>query len=474
TFWSTSLLTYQFKTWTRQYGSIYGLFEGTRPLYIVSDVEFLQEVFIKQFSAFHSRRLPFIHKKSSGNKVNLITANGPKWYRQRHVINPSFTSAKLKLMEPMIHGCIDSFMKKIEEYCESKRQDFNIYILYKRLTMDVICHCAFGVATDMQNDIDNEYLKKAEEAVAEKYEENPLIRLGSLIPWLISLLSYVIIGQILLKRFAHKFIPSIEEMPRFWLMERLKYLIDLRTSSMKNEHKKRHVDLLQLMLDAATQSQVTDHIDVSVMSKFLHYDEVCANTMLFLVAGYETTATALAHSAYILAKEPLVQKKLQDEINQHEQNNNEYDQLKNMKYLDWFVCEILRMFPIAPRAMSRECNATTVVCGHTIEEGSVIQPDVLSIHYDPDLWGPEDPNLFLPERHSTPRHPAAFMPFGIGPRNCIGKRLALMEIKICLTRLLRQYSIYPSDQMEEKFNLKDTLLILKPESVYVKIQKRSS
>jgi len=63
TIWSTSLLTRQLQTWTRQFGSIYGLFEGTRPLYVVSDVEFLHEVLIKQFSSFHSRRLPHTKKK---------------------------------------------------------------------------------------------------------------------------------------------------------------------------------------------------------------------------------------------------------------------------------------------------------------------------------------------------------------------------------------------------------------------------
>ncbi|CAF1691487.1 unnamed protein product, partial [Rotaria sp. Silwood1] len=153
---------------------------------------------------------------------------------------------------------------------------------------------------------------------------------------------------------------------------------------------------------------------------------------------------------------------------------NEYDQVHNIVYLDWFVREVLRMFPVSPKAISRECNETTIVCGHTIDKGSVIQPDVLTIHYDPDLWGPEDPKIFLPERHSIARHPAAFMPFGLGPRHCIGKRFALMEIKMCLTRLLRHYSIYPGDQMEEKFKLKDTFFVLQPEYVYVKIEKRSS
>jgi len=96
-----------------------------------------------------------------------------------------------------------------------------------------------------------------------------------------------------------------------------------------------------------------------------------------------------------------------------------------------------------------------------------------TIHYDPDLWGPEDPNVFLPERDSVPRHPIASLAFGLGPRNCVGRRFALMEIKLCLTRLLRQYSFLPGDQMEEKFKLKDTLFILQPENLYIKIEKRS-
>ncbi|CAF4984577.1 unnamed protein product, partial [Rotaria sp. Silwood1] len=473
TIWSVPLLTYQLQTWTRQYGSIYGLFEGTRPLYVVSDVEFLQEVFIKQFSSFHSRRLPFILRKSTGNHVHLLGASGAKWYRQRQIINPAFTSAKLKLMTPMVHKCVSSLMKILAEHCKQQQQ-FNIYLLYKRLTMDVVCHCAFGTITDIQNDIDNEYFKKAEKNIEENLEKNPLIRLGHLMPRLIPLLTYVMIVQVQLKRFAHKFIRNIEEMPRFWLLERVKDIIDIRTSSYDNDNVKRKVDLLQLMLDTATREQVKDYIDHDCMSKVLHYDEVSSNILLFMMAGYDTTSAALAYSTYVLAKEPLIQKKLQDEIDRNEENDNEYDQVHNIVYLDWFVREVLRMFPVSPKAISRECNETTIVCGHTIDKGSVIQPDVLTIHYDPDLWGPEDPKIFLPERHSIARHPAAFMPFGLGPRHCIGKRFALMEIKMCLTHLLRHYSIYPGDQMEEKFKLKDTFFVLQPEYVYVKIEKRSS
>lgn len=136
TIWSIKLLTHHYRTWTQEYGPIYGLFEGTRPLYVVSDVDFLQEIYIKQFSSFHSRRLPFIFKKSFGNTVHVLAADGAEWHRQRHIMNPAFTSAKLKSMSSSIHQCVDSLIKKVEEHAGN---EINIYLLYKRLTMDVIC-----------------------------------------------------------------------------------------------------------------------------------------------------------------------------------------------------------------------------------------------------------------------------------------------------------------------------------------------
>lgn len=108
----------------------------------------------------------------------------------------------------------------------------------------------------MQNDTENEYFTKAEEVVAQNLDNNPFIRLGQLMPWLIPFLTYIMIGQLLLQRLAHKIIPSVEELARFWLMDRLIYLIDLRTSSKHEKKEKKQVDLLQIMLDAATKDEV--------------------------------------------------------------------------------------------------------------------------------------------------------------------------------------------------------------------------
>ncbi|CAF3917122.1 unnamed protein product [Rotaria sordida] len=453
TLWSTKSFSKQLQEWTRQYGSIYGLFLGTTPIYVVSNVDFLQEVYIKQFSSFHSRIIASVLRIERSGRTNLFRTIGARWRRQRHVLNPTFSSAKLKLMSPLVNGCIEAMLNKVSQITHSEHKEINIYELYKRMTMDVICRCAFGIDTDMQNDINNPYLQKSA-AVFKIDIDGLLLKLIKLIPFLSN---------------------YIEEMPTLWLLNRVQDVVDLRRKTSKDLNKR--VDLLQLMMDASTNDKVIDYADDRLMSKVLRSDELLPNILLFMIAGYETTSTALAYSTYVLATRLEIQDKLIEEINHHNWNNNnveeDYETANNLSYLDFFIREVLRMYPITVKAMTRECNATTSVCGHKIEKGSIIQPDVFSIHYNPDLWGPEDPNLFIPERHEIKHHPVAWMPFGVGPRNCIGMRFALMELKICLIQLLRQYRILPGDKIEEGFQRQERIVI-QPDAIFIKLEKRSS
>jgi cytochrome P450 len=105
--------------------------------------------------------------------------------------------------------------------------------------------------------------------------------------------------------------------------------------------------------------------------------------------------------------------------------------------------------------------------------GSIIKADILTIHFNPDLWGPEDPHEFIPERHLIKRHPISWMAFGNGPKNCVGMRLAIMELKICLTRLLSEYTILPGDHLDEHFRLSE-LSVIRSDAVYIQLRKRNT
>ena len=95
--WSVASYHRQLENWTKQYGKIYGLCEGAVPIFVVSDPDFLQEVFVKQFSVFSARKANLLDNVTS----DLFSTSGQKWRRQRHLINPTFTASKLKTMSPL-------------------------------------------------------------------------------------------------------------------------------------------------------------------------------------------------------------------------------------------------------------------------------------------------------------------------------------------------------------------------------------
>ncbi|CAF1624738.1 unnamed protein product [Didymodactylos carnosus] len=94
------------------------------------------------------------------------------------------------------------------------------------------------------------------------------------------------------------------------------------------------------------------------------------------------------------------------------------------------------------------------------------------IHYDQELWGPEDVYTFVPERHLTKRHSMAYMPFGVGPRNCVGMRFAFMEMKMVLTKLLKDYTIVKCDKLESHIKIQEIALIIALQEIWIKLQKR--
>ncbi|CAF1165944.1 unnamed protein product [Rotaria sordida] len=371
--------------WTDKYGHIFGYFEGHTPILVISDPEVLQDVFIKSFSKFHSRReSPFM--SSQAKDAHLFNAVGLRWKRQRFVLNPTFSSLKLKQMSPLIHRSIEFLMEKMADQC-AKGEPFDIYAYFKRFTMDTIWSCGVGLDTDMQNNVNDPYLLNSQKMFS------PNIFRG--IIFILTLL--------------------ITELTKIWRM----------------------------------------------------------------VAGYETTSTALSYVAYVLATHPEEQRKLQEHIDAHFDPETEnimptYETVSEMDYFDMFIRETLRMFPIAPTAISRQSNEDFRIKDFgTVPAGTLIAVDMYNLHYNPNLWGPLDPHEFHPERFATNRHPMAWIPFGVGPRNCVGMRFALLEMKMLLVRLLKTYTLIDCGEKTRKpFEQLTEMPVIAPKEAIIRLQRR--
>ena len=243
-------LSLNVKQWTEKYGRIFGYYEGHTPILVVSDPDVLQDVFIKSFSNFHSRRL-FPLADQNVKRVNLFFASGLRWKRQRFVINPTFSSAKLKQMTPLIHRSIDMLMKKLSEE-HNKNQPFDIYAYFKRFTMDTIWSCGFGVDTDMQNNINDPYLIHSQQMFGEKVNVRLIVLLALFINELNKLWRAI---HLSLGYFAYWCRDHFPITKRFISENSATWIIN-QTYKMMEKHEqvdqKNRTDLLQLMMESAS------------------------------------------------------------------------------------------------------------------------------------------------------------------------------------------------------------------------------
>lgn len=249
----TRRLSSSITKWTEQYGRIFGYFEGHTPILVISDPDVLQEIFIKSFSNFHSRRL-FPLADQTVKAVNMFFASGLRWKRQRFIINPTFSSAKLKQMTPLIHRSLGELMKKMSEE-SNKNQPFDIYAFYKRFTMDSIWSCGFGLDTDMQNNIHDPYLVNSQQMFDEKVNVRFLVLLALFISELnkfwrslhlsLGYIRYWFRQYILMTRLF------LNENPATWILQQAKKLIEEK----QKMNATNRTDLLQLMLESACNEE---------------------------------------------------------------------------------------------------------------------------------------------------------------------------------------------------------------------------
>nr|CAD7460583.1 unnamed protein product [Timema tahoe] len=179
----------------------------------------------------------------------------------------------------------------------------------------------------------------------------------------------------------------------------------------------------------------------------LEGDDFVAQAFVFLAAGFETSSTTTTYALYELALDLDIQNKLRHEIitvlEKHDRKVT-YDAMMEMNYLDMVVSETLRKYPALP-FLDRSAQVDYKIPGTNdiLEKGITVFIPIFGIHYDPKYY--PNPEIFDPERFSAknkndiPRY--ANLPFGEGPRNCIGMRFGLMQVKTGLIHLLSKFEV---------------------------------
>ena len=473
------------KEWREKYSPLYGYYDGVKPHLVVSDPVLVQQITIRQFHKFHSR-MPFaLHPKGDPTEP-MFFAIGEKWKRLRNVASPSFTHKKMKEMSPLINQSVDDFLTLLDRKCD-ERQPFDIYSEFGRLTTDVISSCAFGIDAGCLKDPNSPFLVQARKHF-DIIESFPI---------------KFKIFMFLIMLFPD-FIEKIRTIfPRFltvlrcqWAYKMAREVILERQTS---QDKDRRVDFINLMLTTnkevgkgaikAEQQEKDDYdrdgfLDTDVnqlrKNKPMILEEMMGQVVIFLNAGYETTSSALGFTAYELALNPSIQKKLQQEIDDNfpaENPKPTFGDFHKMKYIECVMKEVLRIHPIAPGGVTRHSFEQMIYEGITIPKGMDIHIDMEGLHFNPELWGKYDPQKFVPERfledcQDTP-NTLAWCPFGAGPRICLGMRFAVMEYKIALTRLLKQFNIKRCNETKVPCPTRKNAIYSPSEGVTIMLERRN-
>jgi cytochrome P450 len=191
-------------------------------------------------------------------------------------------------------------------------------------------------------------------------------------------------------------------------------------------------ELVQLLLDARDP----------VTGEPLTRDAIRSELMVFVLAGHDTTATTLAYTLWALGRHPDIQARVAEEVAALGDRELVVSDVQDLPYTVQVLHEALRICPPAP-AIGRMAMRDVVIDGFKVEAGTNIVVGAWSIHHDPALW--DDPERFDPERFSQERSAGRdrwqFIPFGGGPRSCIGDHFAMLEATLGLASIVRTVEI---------------------------------
>ena len=371
---------------------------------LINEPAFIEHILVANHQNYVKSRLARqVLRPVLGN--GLLISEGEFWRRQRRIMAPAFHRRRVAQAASVM---VRRTRQRVERWRAASESGDCLDISHEMmsLTMEIIAETLFS--REIANSID-ELDRAIKTLIASLGTPNPLDILG-----------------------------FPEWFPR-WRSHRVRSAlarIDRRTYEIiatRRATQEVSGDLLGLLLSARDEDTGEGMTDTQIS------DEV----ITFFAAGHETTALALTWTPYLLSRHPGIEHKLHSEVDRVlAEREATFDDIEALPYTRMVIQEAMRLFPPA-FSLSRRALADDQVGGHTIRGGSLVTISPYLTHRNPRLW--KDPLRFDPARFRSDRiktrHRFAYLPFGGGPRICIGRGFAMAEASLVLATIVRAYRL---------------------------------
>jgi len=432
---------------------VIGLYVMNRPCLLIRNLDLIKQILIKDFHKFSNRYSSSDPHSDSIGSDNLFFAKNPMWREIRVKLTPVFTSGKIKQMFSLIEEMgreLDKYLLKLTETSKDHTTMQEVKDINALFTTDVIASVAYGVQANSFTDPNSDFRRNGKRIFT--FTKRRALEFNSMFffPSLVRFCGFKVFSK---------------ETSEF-LKKTINYVMGERVKSGQTRN-----DLIDVLLNFKQEAKA----DLTRKHFILERDCLIAQAAVFFSAGFETSSGTMSFTLYEMAKHQDLQKRLRQEIFDTLNACNgkiTYDHIMEMKYLDCVVKEVLRKYPPLP-FLDRECTLTAEEKGYSLKpfvdyeipNGMPIYIPMQAIHMDPEIF--PDPQRFDPERFAPENKSSlnlnGYMPFGIGPHNCIGERFGILQAKVGLVNFLRNHYVTPCEKSHKEIKFDPRAIIIQPE-----------
>ena len=333
---------------------------------------------------------------------SLFIAEGAHWRWQRRAAAPVFSHRNVSALAPVMSAAAEASLARIEA---ADKRASDIYAEMVRATFDITASVTLSGSALFSSD----EVHRAIDAYIAAAGKLSLFDILGLPMW----------------------VPRPSRVMAGASLKQMKTIADDAVNSRRSAGAGDVPDLLDLLLEGEDPET----------GRSMSTAELRDNLLTFIVAGHETTALTLAWAFYLCAFDQDVQDKARAEAQSALQGRTATAaDLPNLPYCRMIIDEALRLYPPAA-LVSRTAQAPDTLAGREVKKGDTVMIPIYALHRNALLW--DDPDAFRPERFAEKPQRYAYLPFGDGPRICIGASFALQEAVIILATLLAKRRFSP-------------------------------